>query len=193
MSNDAIFPYKVLLYDDEPAYAQTIKILLEKNGFKVVVVSKWDEANAEVNSHYFDIVITDLELGGQNTGKDFLELIRKKNGHQAIIIITGDSDFLDEPIREYVNILSSGPITFCDKRVDIVIVAREVINRIDPVRRCLSIMSEMGMANREFKLGEKSYKVKELLAPNEETESLILNLREALADLMIEMIGKING
>ena len=189
MSESDVLPYSVLVFDDDATWGKLIEINLQQHEYIVSHVLNWSEATRAIDSNHFDIVVADLDLGTPRTGMDFLEYIRSKNRHQPVILVTGNEQYLDRPIRDYVDALASGPVSFYSKLAegDFLEIVRESSNRVDPVRRCLAMMCDAGMENEEFQVDGEVYRIKDLLISNEKTDTLTRSLRESLQSLMIEL------
>jgi len=81
----------VLLVDDEEPILKSLGHYLEGNGFCVKTASCGEAALAEFRSGYFDLVITDLIMGGLN-GIGLLKEMKKINSEIAVFILTGQGD-----------------------------------------------------------------------------------------------------
>jgi len=93
---------KIAICDDEHQQAEYIKMLVNKwanaNNIKINIAmfgsaenfkAAWNENKA------FDILLLDIEMGGQN-GIELAKEIRKSNIKIAIIFITGFADYMSE-------------------------------------------------------------------------------------------------
>jgi DNA-binding NtrC family response regulator len=79
---------RIMIVDDEPIVGKRLKRLLEKDGYEVEIFTKGSVALEECDRKHFDIVITDLKMGGVD-GMKVLETVRGKNPDTKVIIITG--------------------------------------------------------------------------------------------------------
>jgi len=77
-----------MIVDDEPIVGKRLKRLLEKDGYEVEIFTKGSVALEECDRKHFDVVITDLKMGGVD-GMKVLETVRGKNPDTKVIIITG--------------------------------------------------------------------------------------------------------
>ena len=78
----------LLLADDEPSIAITLRDDLEEAGHKVTVVNDGKKAHAELRSSHFDVLITDIRMPGM----DGIALLKAAKGVDAaieVIVITG--------------------------------------------------------------------------------------------------------
>lgn len=87
--------YKILIVDDETAAIEYIGRIIEKSceGFETADTARSaEEAWTLLENKNFDVLITDIKMGGI-TGIELAERIRKKNPGIQIIIISGYSEF----------------------------------------------------------------------------------------------------
>ena len=192
MADNYSLPYRVLVFDDQiglSSWGNLTVALLKQQEYDAIHVSKWDDAVKQLGSGHFDIVVVDLDLGTPKDGMDFFRLLRKTNMILPVVLATGSIGFLERPISYYADVLSLGPVSFYMKTPDddFLKAIKEASNRVDPVRRSLSLLSAAGMGRKSFLVGKKVYTVDDLLASNEMTDSLIRSLRESLQALVLEI------
>jgi DNA-binding NtrC family response regulator len=103
---------KVLIVDDEVAFADNIAKLISKRGYEVTAVYNGQSAVEAVNEFDFDIIILDLKMPGLD-GLATLKLIKEKKPEVEVVILTGHGsmesgidgiqlgafDFIMKPIR----------------------------------------------------------------------------------------------
>jgi len=103
---------KVLVVDDEVAFADNIAKLISKRGYEVTTVNNGQSAVEALDESDFDIIILDLKMPGLD-GLATLKLIKGKRPGVEVIILTGhgsmDSgidgiqlgafDFIMKPVR----------------------------------------------------------------------------------------------
>ena len=94
-------PKKILVLDDDPLVGQSLRNLLEKEGYKVAVVMLGLAALDRVVTETFDLMITDIRMPGMN-GLEAIKAVRELRqqfGKGAIpeIIITG---YDEAPVKE---------------------------------------------------------------------------------------------
>lgn len=78
----------ILVVDDDPGTHKTLKTVLSKKGYNVIVCTNGDEAIVLSQSNNFDILIIDMKLPTINGLETYLEI--KKNKSDAIaVMITG--------------------------------------------------------------------------------------------------------
>lgn len=79
---------KILVIDDEEALRFTYERLLINYGYEVSSAGDYDGALSLINSYEFDVIITDIILGGK-TGVDVLDAVKSKKLLAPVIMITG--------------------------------------------------------------------------------------------------------
>lgn len=103
---------KVLIVDDEVAFADNIAKLISKRGYEVTAVYNGQSAVEALDEFDFDVVILDLKMPGLD-GLSALKLIKGKRPGVEVIILTGHGsmesgidgiqlgafDFIMKPVR----------------------------------------------------------------------------------------------
>ncbi len=98
----------VLIVDDDPDFANSTRVLLEDDGYKVIVARTGEEAIQHAEAKHLDMIVLDLRLPVIHGVEVHLEL--KKRGIDApTIIVTG---FPDEE-SENIDKLRSLSVTGC--------------------------------------------------------------------------------
>jgi len=88
-NTSAVNDIPILVVDDEESLRHTFKIFLKREGYgPIVLASNFEEAVGELNTQSFDLVISDIVLGG-STGIDLLKRIRELNISCPVIMVTG--------------------------------------------------------------------------------------------------------
>ena len=78
---------KILVVDDEPVVGDALKVVLESNGYEVVVVESGREGMRQASSGHFCIAIVDLFLSDMS-GLQAIKSIRERQHEFPIILIT---------------------------------------------------------------------------------------------------------
>jgi CheY-like chemotaxis protein len=86
----------VLLVDDEPVFARSIRDLLSLQGHRVEVVDSAAAALATVAGKTFDVVMTDYSLGSV-TGAQLAEQLADQPRSPFVVLITGYATEVDDP------------------------------------------------------------------------------------------------
>jgi DNA-binding NtrC family response regulator len=79
---------QVLVLDDEPIVGKRLKSILTKMGCEVESFDNPEEACRRIYEREFDIVISDIIMGGMN-GIQVLECVRERSTRTKVIMITG--------------------------------------------------------------------------------------------------------
>lgn len=79
---------RVLIVDDDEAYLEGMKELLEDAGYDVSLASSFDAGKHELRDHTPDLLIIDVRLGAFNG----LQLISTGQVHIPSIVVTGFDD-----------------------------------------------------------------------------------------------------
>jgi CheY-like chemotaxis protein len=91
---------KVLLVDDEPAFARSLGDLLGLQGHQVTLVDSAEAALASVAADAFDVVLTDYSLG-EVTGAELAERLAEQLAPTGeapfVVLITGYATEVDDP------------------------------------------------------------------------------------------------
>jgi two-component system, NtrC family, response regulator HydG len=89
MINQTTDNIPILVVDDEESLRHTFKIFLKREGYgPIVLASNFEEAVYELAKNSFQLIISDIVLGG-NTGIDLLKRIRELNIDCPVIMVTG--------------------------------------------------------------------------------------------------------
>lgn len=82
----------ILVIEDEDSLLQLYRIVLEKEGFKVLTVHNGQEAWDLIEKEHVDLVITDILMPVMD-GYEFTELLRRSNPSMPVLMITAKDDF----------------------------------------------------------------------------------------------------
>jgi DNA-binding NtrC family response regulator len=88
---------EILIIDDEPSIAEALTLILEDQGYEIVLARCGRDGIREAVSRAFDVTITDLRLPDM-TGLDVLKAVRAQNPDSRVIVITAYGS--TEMIRE---------------------------------------------------------------------------------------------
>lgn len=75
---------RVLYIDDEADIAEAVGLTLESMGATVRTCTTFEDATELLGSETYDVVVTDLSLGGGSTGFDVIELMRTLPGQRLV-------------------------------------------------------------------------------------------------------------
>jgi len=79
---------RVLVVDDEPSMRQYLDVLFSRNGYEVSVASGVGTAREALSSGGVDLVVSDMRLGGGESGLEVLKLARTQPSPPEVILIT---------------------------------------------------------------------------------------------------------
>src|SRR5262245_20421402 len=86
---------KILIIEDEQKIADTLKVGLVENGYHVEVAYDGKIVERLLQAHDFNLIILDINLPGIN-GYDLTKMIRARNAHIPIIMLTALSSLNDK-------------------------------------------------------------------------------------------------
>ncbi len=102
--------YNLLIVDDDPGIIDTLKIVVNKEKFKVTGFTDPYEAIVAMKKEKFDILVLDFLLE-KSTGKEIVKAIRKFNSEIYIILLTGYKD-MAPPLKTLQELDIQG---YCEK------------------------------------------------------------------------------
>ena len=96
---------RLLFVDDEDAIRATLAAILQQEGFEVGVAASVPEALELINHQSFDVLLTDLNIGGPGDGFVLVSAMRRVQPSAVTLILTGYPDFETalEAIRKQVD------------------------------------------------------------------------------------------
>jgi len=80
---------RILFVDDEPSIRLTLPPVLAENGFEVRVAGSVPEALVEINSHSFDVLLSDLNISEEGDGFLVVSAMRHLQPDCINLILTG--------------------------------------------------------------------------------------------------------
>jgi DNA-binding response OmpR family regulator len=90
---------RILLVDDEVAVLLTLKAVLEISGFDVDTAASAREGRSKIKTREYQMVITDMRMESDQSGRDVILAARTAPYHPAIALLTafpvGDEDWND--------------------------------------------------------------------------------------------------
>ncbi len=79
---------RILLVDDELTILLTLKAVLEHSGFEVDTAASAREAKSKLRHGVFQMVITDMRMESDTSGRDVVEAARKAPYQPAVAMLT---------------------------------------------------------------------------------------------------------
>lgn len=83
--------YSILIVDDEDLIRESLGFDLKRKGYEVTLAKSGEEAIDKLDSSYYDIIITDLNMEGL-TGIDVLQKAKDKTAEAIVFILTGQGN-----------------------------------------------------------------------------------------------------
>ena len=80
---------RMLFVDDEPSIRLTLPTILREKGFDVRVAATVEEAMAEIQTHKFDVLLSDLNIKDEGDGFTVVTAMRRVHPLCVTIILTG--------------------------------------------------------------------------------------------------------
>jgi DNA-binding NtrC family response regulator len=102
----------VLIVDDEAEIRESLRTLLEIEGFDVEAAATGEEGLARIGDRAFDLVLLDLALPDRN-GLDLLAELREQDASLSVIMITAYGT-----VENAVRAMQSGAVNFIQKPWD---------------------------------------------------------------------------
>ncbi|MEL7646811.1 MAG: sigma-54 dependent transcriptional regulator [Sedimentibacter sp.] len=112
--------FKILVVDDEPSFTEVYKIIFEDKGYETLCASSGEECLEILSSQNFDLVITDLKMGGIN-GLELLRFIRERKLDCEVMLVTGYGT-----IESAVNAMKLGAFGYFIKGNDPEVLLKEI-------------------------------------------------------------------
>jgi DNA-binding response OmpR family regulator len=79
---------RILLVDDEVAVLLTLKAVLEISGFEVDTAASAREGKSKLHTHEYQMVITDMRMESDASGREVIEAARHAPYHPAVALLT---------------------------------------------------------------------------------------------------------
>lgn len=128
---------RVLVVEDNVAFARVVSRALERAGHEVAQASSWRAAQDVLARQEFDAVVTDLELGDGH-GLEVLRLARQRRPSMSVVILTGSPD-----LESAIGAVQHGAVRYLQKPMPVAElrgVVKEAVgaSRADAARRHLA-------------------------------------------------------
>lgn len=158
---------RILLVDDNEAFLDSTKDVLEEEGYQISVASSGEEAVRKFGNSHFDVVVMDIRMPGLN-GVEAFSIMKKFDPQVRVIICT--AYIVENLIREA---LKEGAYSVLNKPFAMDLLIREIENARQP-SRCGHIL----VADRDEELCAR---LQEVLAQKSHHVIVAHNGKEALA------------
>lgn len=142
------FPAKILIVDDEPRIRDSLKLLLDEQGYDVYTVSSGQEAKDILSVYQFDLALLDMVIPDMN-GHQLMEHIYETSPGTVVVIITGHAS-LDSAIGA----LRRGAYDYLRKPFEFEELLKTVQNALDQKK----LKNEKEIINGMLTLSEERYR-----------------------------------
>lgn len=142
------FPVKILIVDDEPRIRDSLKLLLDEQGYDVYTVSSGQEAKDILSVYQFDLALLDMVMPDMN-GHQLMEHIYETSPGTMVVIITGHAS-LDSAIGA----LRRGAYDYLRKPFEFEELLKTVQNALDQKK----LKSEKEIINGKLTISEERYR-----------------------------------
>lgn len=112
--------FKILVVDDEEEFRDVYRIIFEEKNYETQVASSGEDCLKILKGQEFDLVITDLKMGGMD-GIELLNAIKKEKYPCEVIIVTGFGT-----IESAVNAMKIGAFSYFIKGSDPEVLLKEI-------------------------------------------------------------------
>ncbi len=103
-------PLRILAVDDDPLVGRTVVRVLRPDGHVVVAATSADEALAWLSRQPFDVVLSDLSLGGTMNGWELVAQVRQRWPEVRVVVASGSLGVhLAEPVAPPVDAVLAKP------------------------------------------------------------------------------------
>ena len=105
--------HHLLIVDDEPSVAMTLKMIFEREGYGVVTAASCAEAlEAMDGKRSFDAVITDLNMEKEDIGLEVVKAAQLKKPKPIVVVCTGYANLAnsEKALRMRIDYLATKPV-----------------------------------------------------------------------------------
>ena len=106
-------PHHLLIVDDEPSVALTLKMIFEREGYAVATAASCAEALKTLNGkRSFDAVITDLNMEKEDIGLEVVKAAQLKMPKPVVVVCTGYANLAnsEKALRMRIDYLATKPV-----------------------------------------------------------------------------------
>ncbi len=109
--NPILAPVRVLIVDNDKDLARTMTESLERIGFQCTCATSGVEGSEKINSHNFDIIVTDLMMNDVD-GMEILKIAKETQEYCEVIMVTGHAS-----VPRAVDAMREGAFNFLEKPI----------------------------------------------------------------------------
>jgi CheY-like chemotaxis protein len=92
---------RVLLVEDNPSVAEITREMLGGQGYTVWLAGDAGAAFDLIGARSFDLVVSDIVMGGPMNGLELARIVRRQLPRQAILLVTGYSESAEAAMAEF--------------------------------------------------------------------------------------------
>lgn len=132
--------YTILLVDDEKSIRETLKIILEDDGFVVITAKNGFEALDYIKDNMIDILVTDLRMPGMD-GIELMENALEIDPYLQTIFISAYAD-----IKSAVKALKMGAFDYIEKSFsteELIFAVKKAIERRKLIEENMNLRSRL--------------------------------------------------
>lgn len=166
---------KILLVDDEKKIKETLKIVLENEGYEVQTANNGVEALNLLEKEYFDVTLTDNRMPGMN-GLELMREINKNDIKTAVIFITAYAD-----IKDAVEAIKLGAYNYLEKNFtteELLSVIKEAIEKQKMIEKNDILKKKLKSHSPFHGIVGESKKIKEI-------KNLIYKIADSKASVLL--------
>jgi DNA-binding NtrC family response regulator len=162
---------KILVVDDEKSIRNTMKDILEYEGYEVVLAEKGENALEAAAAHSFDVIFCDIKMP-ETDGIEILDKLQEKHPEVPVIMISGHGT-----IDAVVECIKKGAYDFIEKPLDlnrILITIRNATEKTELVRETKTLKRKVSKIPDMVGESEAMLKIKDLVDKIAPTEARVL-------------------
>lgn len=140
---------KILVVDDEPIKRSVLEDELRAAGYEVATASNSLEAQPYLKNAYFDVVLTDLRMPGQD-GLSFLRDLKSRRPDQAVMIMTAYGT-----VETAVEAMKLGAFDYLQKPFS----TEELLIKVDKILAYTHLASENEALRRQLAIQQTEQRI----------------------------------
>jgi DNA-binding NtrC family response regulator len=162
---------KILVVDDEKGIRNTMKNILEYEGYEVLLAEKGSEALDVAETNNFDVIFCDIKMPEMD-GVEILDKLQEKHPEIPVIMISGHGT-----IDAVVECIKKGAYDFIEKPLDlnrVLISLRNATEKTELVRETKTLKRKVSKIPDMVGDSEAMVKIKDLVDRIAPTEARVL-------------------
>lgn len=192
----------VLVVDDsgsdgkEGGFGETLALEMGlDDSFEFTLAYTEEQARQAASAQVFDIFVFDVYLRGTERGFNVARDFRRHGFQQPMILVTGNIQEQEKPLREYIDLFAQGPTYFYFKggTKSVSDIVRDAAGKTDVLLRTLNIFRRAKMPFGGMVLGKHNFSLDQLLGIAEFDGSAALGNRRLLEDARRQLREGLTG